>query len=355
LAFLRGANVIGATMFVDETEGVKRFARMAQARLGEEKVVMADHQRSKETGKAAEETGARIARFRENMKRINWQKLVDDGVIPPQALDENGIPRGLKGINMLNLIVELDRMEQEGKINDDTWILLTDADIINPGEQDDLPKEEWYDPFLYLGLVLMDNERRNLGLRAVHGAKTGPGRNNYNTHFMFDDMANSTDENMALLGLTLATLIWPHTETRAYKWGALKDMLLAMGMQIEQVFDISTACMDIQEGRRGLAQVILPVPKLEDRSSRSPREWGMMTALARGIKAAKTGGKAAGKFPLDMTLEDIGQFNTRFGMQPHFQSITFDEQHAPRQPQIAVNDVLLPSWNMLKKGGYVFE
>lgn len=352
LDYLKQANVIGATMFVDETDGVKRFANMAQKRLGFDRVVMADHERSTETGEAARATGARIASFKENMRKIKWDKLVADGIIPAEAL-ENGIPRGLKGINFMNLIVELDKMEKEGKINDETWILLTDADITNQGEQNDLPKEKWYDPFLYLGLVLLDNHRRNLGLRAIHGAKTMAGRNNYNTHFMFDDMANSSDENMTLLGLNLATYIWPHTETRGYTWKKIKRMLGAKDMQVEQTQDMCTANMDIKEGIRRTAQVILRVDKHEDRPSPSKREWGMMNNLARGLKEIKTGGKGVGRLPMEMTLEDIGQVNARFSMRGRVLTISVDETHAPRQPQIAIADVLLPSWDMLKEGGYL--
>lgn len=353
LAYLKEADVIGAVMFTDETEGVKRFAHMAQKRLGLNKVIMADHQRSKETEEVAEATGTRIAMFKENMKRIKWDKLVQDGIIPAEALDEEGLPRGLKGINVLNLIIELDQMEKEGKINDNTWILLTDSDITNQGEQDDLPKEEWYDPFLYLGLVLLDNHKRKLGLRAIHGAKTGAGRNNYNTHFMFDDMANSTDANMALLGLSLATFIWPHTESRGYTWKTLKRMLGAKDMQVEQTFDLCAANMDIIDGTKGTAQVILRVDKHEDRPSPSKREWGMMSNLAKGIKDIKSGGKGVGKLPMEMTVQEIGQINARFAMRGKIQSISMDEQHSPRQPQIAIADVLLPSWNMLKESGYL--
>lgn len=70
-------------------------------------------------------------------------------------------------------------------------------------------------------------------------------------------------------------------------------------------------------------------------------------------KDMKSGGKGVGKLPMEMTIKDIGQLNTRFAMRGKIQSISMDEAHAPRQPQIAIADVLLPSWEMLITGGYL--
>ncbi len=170
---------------------------------------------------------------------------------------------------------------------------------------------------------------------------------------MLDDMANSADEKVAKLGLSLMPLIWPHTETRAYRWGELKKFLLTTDMQIEQIFDICIAHLDLLEGRRGLAQILVDPAKIECAPSRSTREMGMMSNLAKGLKDAKTGAKACQKLPMEMGLKDIGQFNKRFARRVKIQAVTVDEKHLSREPQITIADVLLPSWDMLVEGGYV--
>jgi hypothetical protein len=361
---LKDGDFIAATAFVDEKNSLPGVLTYMGKRVGIDRVVAADHGRSQETRQAAEATGARIADYKSNLSRIDWKKLVTEKIIPAEIIDpDTGLPNGLKGINMLNLIMEIAKLEEEGKVKDQTWILLTDADIMNPGEQRTYKQNglevpclevQWYDPLAYLGLAILDDKKRNLHLHSVHGAKTGSGRNNYNTHFMFDDWANSADTKIGRLGMTLDTLIWPHTETRAYRWGALKQFLLAKDMQIEQTFDVCASNLDIKTGRRELAQVIIPPSKIEDRPSPSTREWGMMTNLARGLKDMKTGHKIAQKLPLSFTIEDIGEFNRKFAGFPRFQAVSRDEQNSAREPQIAISDTLLPSWNMLKKD-YLIE
>jgi hypothetical protein len=354
LDFLKTGDCVGITPFVSESKSIKRVAEYMITRLGKNKAVAGDHQRSPETGSIATATGIEIAKFGDNMRKIDWQKLVSDGIIPSEVLDENGSPIGLKGLNTYNIMVTLMEKWRNGEISDDTWILWTDADIMNIGESGEYPRELWYDPFLYMGLVIADSERRNLGLTSVMLAKTGPGRNNEVTHFMFDDMGNSADSRISKLGISLAPIIWPHTESRGYKYGFLRKCIWAKDMQIEQALDLASADNDVRQGRRLTAQVIDPVPKIECEASPDERERAMMNNLARGIKDAKTMLKQSLTSPLTMTLQDIGIYNGRMSLNYRWNTVTNNRFHTTRDPQLVLSDVMLPSFEMMQNGGYLF-
>lgn len=356
LNFLRTGDVVAGFMFVNETDAVRRTATYAVNRIGRPKrVIAADQGKSPETTAAAEESGATIARFKENMRKINWKKLAQNGIIPSQILDEEGLPVGLKGLNVLNLMIELDSMEKEGEITDNTWVFLTDGADKNQGEVDDFPPEEWFDGYLHLGLAVVDGEKKELELHSVLAAKTGIGRNNYLTASAFDKMARSPNKKIAELGLALAPTIWPHAGTRAYRWKDLKRFHTEKDMQIEQMLDICAANIDVETRRRGTAQVIIE-PGVADSGVSDPlREWSMMGNLALCVEEFTDACVDRDVLPLDMTMEDIKEVNRRIAGKSRFQSVIIDNHQDSRKPVITTSGGIIPSLSLLKQGGYMIH
>lgn len=351
LSALPQSNIRVFVPFVGEKESLTRVLNYSKERLGDpNKIIAGDAGKNARSRIIAEETGVVIADQRSNLQRIDWQKLVDDGIIPHQILNEQGVPEGLKGLNFINMMVELHDAELRGEVNDDTWIAFIDSDIMNCS---DVEPTKQYDPLLYMGHVMLDDQEKGLNLRGIQIGKTGVGRNNHLTHHRFDDMMNSSNEATAKLGLAVVPYVWALTGERAYRWGALKRFLNSKDMLPETTYDLSSAQEDLHERRRGTAQILVDPPKIECANSPSDREFGMLANLAFSAKEMKTASKENGRY--DWTLEDIAYYNKRFGGRPRGQTVTIDEMTAPRALQVAFGDVLIPSWDALKTGGYIRE
>lgn len=315
-----------------------------------EEVLAVDAGRSEASTQIAKDSNAHYISEKEHLGALDLDRLRED-------IGWSGEMKGSKALTMLAGMIECERQYQEGKITDDTYIIFHDTDF------DTDPKNpEQYAALHYLFLPLTFPGGNELP-RAIHMAKSGPGRNNIPMHLMASDYMGSQDPNIRELGHAMAGLIWMLTGERAIKYGDLRKMKWTNGMGIETILDIQTAGMDQEEGVRRLVQVANRRKKPEVDKSKPSREHGMIFALARFMQymkaeenwAAQNHGEQYALSPLHWDIHDIAEFNKRLGGKPIPQTFydTETDETRPNYIQTAITDFVLPSMEQLVKGGYV--
>jgi len=320
-------------------------------RLGANRVIAVDanfddvaSQRAKDY---ASQTG--ITYISENIQlgRINWEALVEMGIIQPELVytipgGTRVIP-GLKGLSLLAGDIEVWDRLQRGEITPKTIVVNLDSDVKNTGFVNTYPEHLWYDPLLYMFLGPAFYPDKYKDVHSFLTAKSGRGRNNYVVFQAFDDMMRSTDPLASDMGYDAARLTWALTGERGMRaWMRMhKPHTNAMG--IETMDDLSGATLNAASDILGTAQGYNPVPKIENNVSKPHREHGMIQGLALFAKDAKTTTKEFGVGPYFWNKPAYIFLNRRWGANIYPQTAPDDEGHAIKRMQPAVQDIALPS------------
>lgn len=371
------------TPFVDEDSAVLAASYNASL-IGDNNVVAVEASVNQPNREKAitqvEEAGIKVQHQKDILDGINW-KLVREQfkIFPTQEQNEsdeafamrletemNQPPKGSKGetmfAGMLTLYAKdkIARMQQNQGLNydmhdildDDTWIVFHDTDIINPEE---------YAATEYLAFAMQyqpGNTNFDMHYCSAQISRHGPGRNNHPMMLAASLIADNTfinNEKVRLMGLTLESLSWPITGERAFRWGELKKMLWTNGMGIETWINMWNASRDVQEQTRGLAQVANPSPKREEAISDAKREISMINGLALWMLKTAKFAADIDKLPTEWTQEDVARYNDRLGGQVFYIS-TMDEfgdtdGHNPMVDSEKKNEYIFPSMDQLFEVG----
>lgn len=366
---LKRANLRVVVPFAGEDESIGGILKYCIGMVGNEKVIAADARKSTVSTDIARKSGAILIDEQEVLGHLDIERLKTDGVLPP-----NFELRGSKALTLLAGMFELEKQHQRGLalkqkldvaeitedeytsainrgeiINDDTMIIFHDSDITNPEE---------YNALTYLWLAKVFSPENHTP-RAIHMAKTGPGRNNEPMFTAISDYMNSKDPQIRELGFALAGLIWPLAGERAMRWEDLRKCLWTNGMGIETILDLQFGIRDVETGERGLSQVANRIPKRENRPAAPDREMGMINTLQRLADALKDAMKGDNdrrtRLLTQWDVHDIAEFNRRFAgrtFQMGVGEFETDEAH-PNFIQSGIVDYVLPSIQLLVNHGYL--
>jgi len=278
------------------------------------------------------------------LDKINWEELSQQCGLPFTAYDhqthsfQNKI--GTKGATVASAIMRIITMEQGGNIQPRANVVFHDSDIVNPDS---------YMGAHYLAWATMNNPDSVATLIA----KSGLGRNNENTmHAVVSALKKAQSEKVKNMAAEMVKLVWPHTGERRMRLDFLKNMPMALGMDIEQVFNIYAAGIVSDGKSSGITQTMNPEPKNECQVSSYSREMGQMQPLADSTFQLLMFLDKKNKYLHELTISDYQEYNQDVGGKITTNSYASIEGQLPVQPTSGVVPFLLPSYSYIHEKYY---
>lgn len=289
---------------------------------------------------------ANIVSKNASLNKLDWERIVTDFNLPENIVDKSaeveGQPKihGLKGAALYAGLIEI--AVNNPDISDDAMVTFVDSDYENSWD---------YNPILHAGLAMMHADQNNFQLNGYNMAKAGAGRNNVSTHQAYASLMNSSDLQEFSLGVAGSSLVWPHSDSFAIRWGVLKKMPIAMDMDIEHILKTCLLLEDVKSGEKKFWQVVNDIPKIECADSDSEREWTMMKGLASHLESfiqiAKENGWKYGD-------ELVKSFNDKHAGRSKLNTLIGDYvPGSATTPMSNSQGYLAPSIETLINGGYL--
>jgi hypothetical protein len=197
------------------------------------------------------------------LQAIEWERLIDDGVIPVTSLDADGYPKGSKGRTLLaGTLLSL-------KQHPTRWVLFHDSDVINPEKYGALAAitgmlggTENYDACL---MALVGSERHNEQWTTVANVVALSSRYSYRAK---------------KIAHQLARLVWPLSGERGFSAQWARKLPFALGMGIETIFNVACCEKEFDEKATYLQQIVGSVTKAENGVSDVQRENSLVTSCS---------------------------------------------------------------------------
>ncbi|HLD01329.1 MAG TPA: hypothetical protein VJC10_00475 [Patescibacteria group bacterium] len=337
--------------FHREPETIQRNLEYGMSRVGADNVIGVGTGNDAESMQKARETNATIIDQKEMLSCINWDLLIDQGILPA---DYSFLDVHAKGETILAGVLAAYAMGQL----DDKILAFHDTDVKNPNPDteilDDYDQPDRYGALEHLATARLGGQSIGMNdIRAVHLMRTGEGRNNESWTYEANKIAESSDPKVAEMGLMAAQLAWPLTGERDINGNLLKTLIYASGMGIETIFDLQVSGIDAAEGTRGVAEIANPYAKAENRLSPRDRELTIVMTCAKFAGYLSEHSKDVGRVPHEWTIDDIALFNNRFGGSHRTITAPSRDDHHPNEIKHYTVDFVYPSIQQFEDMGAI--
>ncbi len=281
--------------------------------------------------------GAEFPVYRQDLllEAINWNLLVQHGVLPASALDSQNLPKGRKGKTMLaGTLLALRQNAQ--------WIMFHDSDVTNSVE---------YGALEAIPRLLGSNARYEACMMAL----VGPNRNNepWTTHTNIVALSEMFNRDVRKIATRLGRIIWALTGERGFSRDCILNLPFALGMGIETIFDVACCEKEVKDGRSFIQQVIGVINKEERGTSDVERENALITActlcLARLLEYLNSD-TATPLWGLD--LNGAAAINACYTAK-EVDIFVHPGTPAAQSVQRVRRETILPCINELEAGGYI--
>lgn len=343
--------------FASEAGSIGGVMRYAMGRVGKENVIAIDAETDPEAGLEAVETKGKVLKQKEVLGCVDWGKLKELGILPPQFSEP---AKGAKGLTMYAGMLAL---EAQGALTPDTILAFHDTDIVNPGPQDpQAPGTEGeYSALDYLAIPYAFPPQGSSQIHGVYSLRTGAGRNNEPWTHTFNVLARSGSRMQDPIWYKYATLIttlgWPLTGERTLSGtvernGEKVPLARALGwttkMGIETYLNLALTGIDTRSEERQIMQVANPDPKLENRESPRDREFSIVDSVALFGYDMFEHSQATGRLPHEWTISDIAKFNQTYAQEAIQVSVPSRTDHHGNKIVDVNPDFILPSMQDLR-------
>lgn len=357
---LEQTKVVCVLPFVDKEEPtIEGNTEYALEMLGEGRVLAVHAGRNRELEDRVREKGGLAVNQDDVLRCMNWEGMVQLGILPPYFPMEEGLPA--KGPNHRNMTKGLTMLA--GALTMEAFDMLEDHDVAYHDTDITNPKE--YDALTHL--YIPHTYARGQEVTVSRIARNGQGRNNeiwqaaanqigteaaVDLKQKFLDPTASNPEGISddefyrrVKGqIDLSTLMgnntWPLTGERT---GKVYDLIFSTGMGIETQADLHDAGIDVRNKDNTVAQTGNPNPKIENAESETSREFMLINYCANYQKQVAEHIMRTGRMLHEWTVDDIRTFNNMYADLVQTFAVPNEAPNAAPARGLAPTEYMIPS------------
>lgn len=352
--------VVCVLPFVDKEEPtIEGNTEYALEMLGEGRVLAVHAGRNRELEDRVREKGGLAVNQDDVLRCIDWEAMVQLGILPPYFPQEDGLPA--KGPNHRNMTKGLTMLA--GAITMEAFDMLEDHDVAYHDTDITNPKE--YDALTHL--YIPHTYARGQEVNVSRIARNGQGRNNEiwqasanqigteaavqlkqkfldpnapNPEGMTDDEFYRRIKGQLEISTLLGNNTWPLTGERA---GKMYDVIFSTGMGIETQVDMHDAGIDVRNKDNTVAQTGNPNPKNENAESETSREFMLINYCGNYQKQVADHIMRTGRMLHEWTLDDIRTFNNTYADLVQTFAVPSEAPNAAPARGLAPTEYMIPS------------